>query len=593
MLDIIYFIFYQKMSIPYNIHMGYDSKIQEILKDMVEKYPRSYFKKIKARKNHQLLKYIKENTPLLSDEYYLISTKVYWIIHNIVDFPRCKICNKPITKNVKINEGYPHHCSAKCLSDDPEVQKKKIDSYSNRYGEGITNPFQSSEVIKKINDTNMKKYGVKRFTQTESYRNKILSSKDEISKKRYLTHKTNNSFNTSTFEKVAFDVLRNKYPDLISQYKSDVYPFTCDFYSPSYDLYIEYNGSWTHGGHAFNKDDVSDMEVLTKWTELSKKYPYYANAIYTWTDLDVRKQKCAIDNNLNIIFFWDIMEVYEHVFPNHSDVMNTDSLILPYNRKVLQREFEYYKNVECSHLQTMTSHRNEIVKFFQQDNFFRYEKEMWKNNPDKRKQLIVNRLKFLNKTPNTLTVNDIICGFKRSGMHYGYSHFNPLWFKWFINRFDVKICYDPCGGWGHRLLGGMNLEKYIYNDLSLSTKSCIDKMVDFYGLKNVVTHCNDTRTFIPDDDFDAMFTCPPYYNVEKYECGEFKDISDFNCFMDSLFDVFMNKTSCKIFGLVIREDLLAGHDDYIEKYELNTSSTDNYLSNSKRKLNEFLYVFRK
>ena len=25
-----------------------------------------------------------------------------------------------------------------------------------------------------------------------------------------------------------------------------------------------------------------------------------------------------------------------------------------------------------------------------------------------------------------------------------------------------------------------------------------------------------------------MFTCPPYFNLELYECGEFKDINDYN-----------------------------------------------------------------
>ena len=76
--------------------MVYDEQIQLTLRNMVEKFPRSYFKKIKAKANHQLLKYIEDNTPLLSNEYYVISTKVYWIINNITDFPRCKICNKPM-----------------------------------------------------------------------------------------------------------------------------------------------------------------------------------------------------------------------------------------------------------------------------------------------------------------------------------------------------------------------------------------------------------------------------------------------------------------------------------------------------------------
>lgn len=32
---------------------------------------------------------------------------------------------------------------------------------------------------------------------------------------------------------------------------------------------------------------------------------YYANAIYVWTDLDVRKHKIAKENNLNIEFLYN------------------------------------------------------------------------------------------------------------------------------------------------------------------------------------------------------------------------------------------------------------------------------------------------
>jgi thiamine kinase-like enzyme len=134
--------------------------------------------------------------------------------------------------------------------------------------------------------------------------------------------------------------------------------------------------------------------------------------------------------------------------------------------------------------------------------------------------LIENRVKYLKKDVSSLTHLDILNGFKRSGLFYGYSHFNPLWFKWFLNKFNVKICYDPTGGWGHRLLGALNIEKYIYNDLSMNTKLNVDRIIDFFKIKNVDTYCKDAKTFTPDDNFDAMFTCPPYFNVEKYECEE-------------------------------------------------------------------------
>ena len=32
--------------------------------------------------------------------------------------------------------------------------------------------------------------------------------------------------------------------------------------------------------------------------------------------------------------------------------------------------------------------------------------------------------------------------------------------------------------------------------------------------------------FIPNEEFDTMFTCPPYFNVEKYECDGYTGFKD-------------------------------------------------------------------
>ena len=45
--------------------------------------------------------------------------------------------------------------------------------------------------------------------------------------------------------------------------------------------------------------DVNDISKLEDWQERAKTSRFYKNAIYVWTNLDVRKQKCAKENNLN------------------------------------------------------------------------------------------------------------------------------------------------------------------------------------------------------------------------------------------------------------------------------------------------------
>ena len=83
------------------------------------------------------------------------------------------------------------------------------------------------------------------------------------------------------------------------QYKSKEYPYSCDFYIKSLDLFIELNLHWTHGDHPYNESDSRDVELKESLAEKAKTSEYYRNALYVWTDLDVRKQRIAKENNLN------------------------------------------------------------------------------------------------------------------------------------------------------------------------------------------------------------------------------------------------------------------------------------------------------
>lgn len=272
--------------------------------------------------------------------------------------------------------------------------------------------------------------------------------------------------------------------------------------------------------------------------------------------------------------------------------MIDNDLFLYIDEQTLLNEFDYYKKSKgkiCS-----PNSYNNIIKFFQQDMFFKYERILFKDK-NIRKKIIENRKKYLYKNEEELTNKDILYGFKRSGMYYGYSHFNPLIFKWFINEYNCKMCFDPCGGWGHRLLGAFDLDLYIYNDLSTSVYKNVNEIINFFNITNTITYNNDAYKFIPEQNYDSMFTCPPYFNLEHYECGDFGTYDDFLLFIDCLFYAFINKESCKYFGLVIREDLL--DNDYKilakEKYLINTKNSKHINKTLNHKNNEYLYIFDK
>jgi hypothetical protein len=84
-----------------------------------------------------------------------------------------------------------------------------------------------------------------------------------------------------------------------TQYKSELYPFVCDFYFPDSELYLEINAHWTHGGHPFDSTNKDDLIKLNQWKQNNTHY--YNNAIETWTVRDVLKRETAKNNNLNYI----------------------------------------------------------------------------------------------------------------------------------------------------------------------------------------------------------------------------------------------------------------------------------------------------
>ena len=160
------------------------------------------------------------------------------------------------------------------------------------------NIISSREVQEKTKQTSLPRYGVEFPVQTKAVQNKI-----------YRTKKKNHTVNSSKSEEYMYDLLVSRFgeDDIEHQYKHDNrYPFVCDFYIKSLDLFIELNAHWSHGGHWFG-GNADDLSVLNKWW--SKVHcdgsSYYRDAIETWTIRDVKKRITAIENNLNYVVFWN------------------------------------------------------------------------------------------------------------------------------------------------------------------------------------------------------------------------------------------------------------------------------------------------
>lgn len=232
-------------------------------------------------------------------------------------------------ENYNNRESSKETCLKKYGIDNPFKDVDKIKkSYIDHLG--VDHPMKNKDIcVKVISKKDYKQEVLKRKeTIKHKYTNEKLfnsnksklawdNNHDNILIKTYETKKKNNSFNTSAGESIIYNYLCTIFDksDIFREYSDDRYPFHCDFYIKSKDLFIELNLHWSHGGHLFNKDNKDDLQKLAKWEEKAHDSAYYKNAIKTWTIRDVNKHDCAVSNKLNYLAIYNLNELYE-VFKN-------------------------------------------------------------------------------------------------------------------------------------------------------------------------------------------------------------------------------------------------------------------------------------
>lgn len=98
------------------------------------------------------------------------------------------------------------------------------------------------------------------------------------------------------------------------------YPFPCDFYIKSLDLFIELNVHFTHGGHWYDDKSNTDRHRKSQLELTDRKRN--RKFLSTWCDTDVKKRMIAKQNNLNYLVFWDgtTSHVGNTLVPNLKDL---------------------------------------------------------------------------------------------------------------------------------------------------------------------------------------------------------------------------------------------------------------------------------
>ena len=192
---------------------------------------------------------------------------------------------------------------------------------------GSESPLENRDIWQKTYNTTIARYGGTGFSGMSEDKMLAVAQKanaamwkkyhsDPAFKNAYQasqnsTKKKNKTFRASNKEIELYNKLKGIYGehDVVTQYRDERYPFNCDFYIKSLDLFIELNAHWTHGDHPFDEMDEKDLQKLAIWAEKSKESKFFTNAIETWTKRDVEKLRILRENKLNFVLIYNKMEV--------------------------------------------------------------------------------------------------------------------------------------------------------------------------------------------------------------------------------------------------------------------------------------------
>lgn len=195
----------------------------------------------------------------------------------------------------------------------------------------------SDNAKNKMRETCLKKYGVEYVSQLSEIQDKVTES--------YNKHKT---YKTSLEEEILYEFLTELYGDNVLRcYKTIEYNHNCDFYLKQYNLYIEYQGSFYHNKHLYNKETDKELyeKILGKCSKTNKNNNY-DNLIKTWTEYDIQKWNDAKNNKLNMLFIYPYFNDNWIFYKTHKDREDIKDNIKNYLYNFILEHFSNVTNTQ-------------------------------------------------------------------------------------------------------------------------------------------------------------------------------------------------------------------------------------------------------
>lgn len=189
-----------------------------------------------------------------------------------------------------------------------EIKQRVCATTLQRYGKPYFS--QTAQFTQKTKQTNLKNYGVQHPMRSQAYRANFDFC--AIAKKAFQTKRINGTVNMSGPQLRFLQFLSDKLPCLTvyTQYADkDRYPYHCDFYIQDFDLFIQFNLFFTHGGQPFDSTNQMHIAKANDWLSRAQSSKFYKNALKVWTGSDPQKFACAIKNGLNYIACYTIKDI--------------------------------------------------------------------------------------------------------------------------------------------------------------------------------------------------------------------------------------------------------------------------------------------
>ena len=460
-----------------------------------------------------------------------------------------------------------HGYHRRTLTDEEKVvaNERRIATSQSRYGvdhpsqrlsfkqsmsQYMTDPENQRRIRAKTVSTNQERYGVAYFTQLPEHRlEQSHRMSDPVHQRRILSAKRENgTLATSAPEDALYELLVEYVSQhgmtVVRQYRDEKrYPFAVDFYIPERDLFIELNGSWSHGGHWYEADREMDQRTVHTWLKKGKKSKYYCVALETWTKRDVRKREAARQAELNYVTLWDGSETLSdtHLWfalgaPDGRDWEREYSwLDLPewFNDLTvgLSEQIEQWSQInlnEAGSRQISWLARSDIW-----ETFYARELQMWESDEVHhrkwgrlRARLLANRLQYLGRFPESAL--EVVRGLAISGEIRSYSTFVNTAMTAVLDQYKPTSLYDPCSGWGERMLTCVQRGvTYTGTDISEAVVQAHQSLIDRLGLTHADVTLGDSATRdMRGGTHEMVLTCPPYGNTEVYTENGAENLDD-------------------------------------------------------------------